>query len=83
MFKRFFRFIMAFQANNIKSPSREKSRGVSLSKKKQKDLPMVDLTQKEVELILSALQSSTFTGDLIEILYILTNKLKQHHQKLR
>lgn len=75
---------MAFKANNIESPSREQSRGVSSPIPTLKtDKPTVDLTQKEVELILTALQGSTFTGDLIEVLFTLTNKLKQHHQNLR
>jgi hypothetical protein len=71
MIKRFLKF-MGLNANNIKSPSRKSSGGV----------PNIELEKQEVEILLTSLQSSTFSGDLIEPLFILVTKLKEHHKKL-
>lgn len=71
MIKWFLKF-MGLNANNIKSPSRKDSRGV----------PSVDLTKQETEILLTALQNATFSGDLIEPLYTLVGKLRIHYKKI-
>lgn len=63
---------MGLNAKNVKSPSRDTSRGVS----------NIELEKQEVEILLTALQSSTFSGDLIEPLYTLVNKLKVYYKDL-
>lgn len=60
---------MGLNAKNIKSPSRTDG-----------GVPSVDLTKQETEILLTALQNATFSGDLIEPLYTLVGKLRTHHK---
>mgnify|MGYP003346210601 CR=1 FL=1 len=78
---------MAFQANNVQvedkkvaSPSGGATPTVTQTKTSQKTkmpLPMV-LSEVETRILLEALKTSTFKGEMVEVVYTLAVKLKSN-----
>lgn len=75
MIKRFLNF-MGFTANSIQSKN-QNSQDKSTSYSKG-----VDLTQFETEILINALENSTFNGKILEDLFILLSKLRKHQKSL-
>ena len=87
MFKRFLHFIMSFKANNVQvgdkkvasptggatpTPTRKKT-----SQPTKMPTPMV-LSEVETRILLEALKTSTFKGEMVEVVYTLAVKLKSN-----
>jgi len=71
------KLFMAFNANNVNI----------ISAPKQPDPPVVvthsiDISKQEVEFLLTLIKNSTFSGNMIELVYDLAYKLQEYHSKI-
>lgn len=64
---------MGLKANNIQINNQDKPTPVNKG---------VDLTQFETEILINALENSTFNGKILEDLFILLSKLRKHQKSL-
>jgi len=71
------KLFMAFNASNVNI----------ISSQKQPELPAVvthsiDLSKQEIEFLLTLIKNSTFSGNMVELIYDLAYKLQEYHSKI-
>jgi hypothetical protein len=66
---------MGFSANVISAPNKQVSTPVNLPNS-------IELSKAEIEFLLTLIKNSTFSGNMIELVYDLAYKLQEYHIKI-
>ena len=67
---------MGFNANKVETPQGETPRGVLPTSSE------TQLTKQEIEVLLNLIKNSTFSGNVLELLYTLVVKLQKQYKNL-